>query len=352
MKSESIELYEQIIEVMGDGIYVLDLDGRYVKVNDRFVELTGYEREELLKNHPSILLDDAAVEQFMQAIHRLITTESTAIETVEAAITTASGERVPLEATLTVLWEDGKAMGTIGVVRDITERKARELELKRQNERLEKFAAVVTHDLRNPLTVAMGRLEMAERTGESMHFEAIANAQERMKRIIEDVLAVARQGNAVEETESVSLDTVAHRAWDTVDTGTATLVVETDRRVDADVGRLTQVFENLFRNSVLHGSTGDQPMDTRADEPQEHALTVRVGWLDNDTGFYIEDTGPGIPPDKRESVFEYGYTTDSEGTGFGLAIINEITLAHGWEIDIREGAEGGARFEFVTETTQ
>ncbi|WP_338729891.1 PAS domain-containing sensor histidine kinase [Haladaptatus sp. DJG-WS-42] len=352
MTSESIELYEQIVALMGDGVYVLDLNGRYVKVNDRFVELTGYDRENLLQKQPSILLDEAAVEQFEQAIQQLITTETNAIKTVEATITTASGDCVPLEATLTVLWEDGEAVGTIGVVRDITARKAREEKLKRQNERLEKFATVVTHDLRNPLNVAMGRLEIAKETGESRHFEAIANAQKRMERIIEDVLAVARQGEAVEETQPVTLDTVARRAWDTVDTGTATLVVDTDTRIDADVSRLTQLFENLFRNSVEHASTGEQPATNSANERSEEAVTVHVGRLDNDAGFYVEDTGRGIPPDKRERVFESGYTTDSEGTGFGLAIVMEIAMAHGWKIDVKGGTAGGARFEFTTEPTE
>jgi len=91
------------------------------------------------------------------------------------------------------------------------------------------------------------------------------------------------------------------------------------------------VFENLFRNAIEHGGID---------------VTVRVGQL-NDYGFYVEDTGAGIPADAREAVFEPGHTSASGGTGFGLTIIKRIAEAHGWGVEIEESAEGGARFEFT-----
>jgi signal transduction histidine kinase len=88
--------------------------------------------------------------------------------------------------------------------------------------------------------------------------------------------------------------------------------------------------ENLYRNSVEHGSTD---------------VTVTVGELDDGSGLYVEDDGPGIDPDDREAVFEAGYSTDSEGTGFGLSIVEEVAEAHGWTVTVTDGADGGARFE-------
>jgi signal transduction histidine kinase len=70
---------------------------------------------------------------------------------------------------------------------------------------------------------------------------------------------------------------------------------------------------------------------------------VRVGALDD--GFYVADDGPGVPPDDREHVFESGYSTSEDGTGFGLAIVEEIASAHGWDVDVVESEDGGARFE-------
>jgi signal transduction histidine kinase len=90
------------------------------------------------------------------------------------------------------------------------------------------------------------------------------------------------------------------------------------------------VLENLFRNAIEHG---------RSD------VTIRVGTLSDETGFYVEDDGPGIPSDTRDEVFEQGYSTADDGTGFGLSIVREIAEAHGWEISATDSAEGGARFE-------
>jgi signal transduction histidine kinase len=98
----------------------------------------------------------------------------------------------------------------------------------------------------------------------------------------------------------------------------------------ADRSRLQQLFENLFSNSVAHAGVD---------------VTVRVGLLDGRDGFYVEDDGPGIPETERSTVFEMGYTTDTDGTGFGLAICNQIADAHGWNFGVTEGRWGGARFE-------
>lgn len=62
--------------------------------------------------------------------------------------------------------------------------------------------------------------------------------------------------------------------------------------------------------------------------------------------FFVEDDGVGILECDRKSIFGLGYTTNENGTGFGLAIVSETAEAHGWEIAVREGAAGGARFEF------
>lgn len=200
--------------------------------------------------------------------------------------------------------------------------------IRRERDRLEEFASILSHDLRNPLNVAQGRLELIEMTGELDHVEAIDRALSRMERLIEDMLTLAREGDAVGETQPVALRTVANQAWNNVATESASLEIESNIQLDADHSRLIQVFENLYRNAIEHGGDG---------------VTIRVGTLEN--GFYIEDTGPGIPADERDDVFESGYTTNQDGTGFGLAIVKRIVEAHGWEITVTEGTDSGARFE-------
>jgi PAS domain S-box-containing protein len=228
----------------------------------------------------------------------------------------------------------------VAVLRD------REDELARQNERLEAFASVVSHDLRNPLSVARGYLGLARDAcladgddgDPDPHFERIERAHERMNRLITDLLALARQGQTVGTTQELSLGEAADQAWTAVETGTATLDVVDDRRIDADGERLGTLFENLFRNSVEHGSTG------AADSEGNGAVVhVRVGPLDD--GFFVEDDGPGIPEREREKVFERGYSTGDSGTGFGLSIVRGIAEAHGWTLDVTASESGGARFE-------
>jgi PAS domain S-box-containing protein len=247
----------------------------------------------------------------------------------------------------------------------------REAELERENQRLDEFASLVSHDLRNPLNVAGGHLELATETCDSPHIDEATRALGRMETLIDDVLTLAREGESVEETEPVNLPRVAERCWANVETGDATLDRVDDLTIRADESRLVQVFENLFRNCVEHGSTGSRPQtddsvehgatDNRRESaggsvehgapPDEEFLTVTVGTVtgpDGDAcGFYVEDDGVGIPPDEREQVFEAGYSTDDGGTGFGLRIVRDIACAHGWTIDCTAGAAGGARFEIT-----
>ncbi|WP_049935433.1 PAS domain S-box protein [Haloplanus natans] len=216
----------------------------------------------------------------------------------------------------------------------------REAELERENQRLDEFASLVSHDLRNPLNVAGGHLELATETCDSPHIDEATRALGRMETLIDDVLTLAREGESVEEAEPVDLSRVAERCWANVETGDATLDRVDDRTIRADESRLAQVLENLFRNSVEHGA-----------RPDEEFLTVTVGTVtgpDGDArGFYVEDDGVGIPPDEREQVFEAGYSTDDGGTGFGLRIVRDIACAHGWTVDCTAGSADGARFEIT-----
>ncbi|SNZ11687.1 PAS domain S-box-containing protein [Natronoarchaeum philippinense] len=209
-------------------------------------------------------------------------------------------------------------------------------ELAATNQRLEQFASVVSHDIRNPLTVAMGHLDAAQERTDDEQLDEVERSLRRIDNLIDDLLTLARQGESVGETETVAPDAVARDAWETVDTPEAAIEVSDPPTVQADESRLRQLFENLFRNAVEHG-----PDD----------VTVRVGGLDARRGFYVEDDGPGIPEGEREQVFEQGHTTAPDGTGFGLAIVEQVVDAHDWTITLGESEAGGARFEIGVETS-
>jgi len=205
-------------------------------------------------------------------------------------------------------------------------------QLEEKNERLEQFASVLSHDIRNPLTVALGRLDVVRKEHTSEQFDVIERSLVRIESLIEDVLIHARQDESLTDPEDVELRSTVDQCWSFVDTDDAVLDVESDLTFRANSARLQRLLENLLRNAVEHGSDD---------------ATIRVGALADGSGFYVADDGPGIPEEKRTDVFESGYTETAQGTGFGLAIVKGIADAHGWDVTISESDGGGARFEIT-----
>jgi signal transduction histidine kinase len=159
-----------------------------------------------------------------------------------------------------------------------------------------------------------------------------------MDELIDDLLTLAREGDRIDDLKPVDIAALADGCWKNVETAEATLATTADRTIRADRSRLQQLLENLLRNAVDHGGPD---------------VSVTVGDLDG--GFYVEDDGRGIPPAERERVFDPGYSTSNERTGFGLRIVKQIADAHGWDVAVTHGVDGGARFsvtgvEFVDPT--
>jgi PAS domain S-box-containing protein len=324
--------YEALIEVIKDPVYVLDEEGRFEFVNEAFVETFGYEQDEVLGSDVSIIKDETAVKQGEDNLGRVLSSNGEDSVFFETEIQPKNGEPIPCEDHMTALPYEGDYFdGSAGILRDISEQKERERELERQNERLDEFASVVSHDLRNPLTVAEGNVELLREDCESSRIDKINSALTRMDELIDNLLELSRVGDNITHKESVSLAELSENCWQSVETGNVTLHVEASRTIKADPSRLAQLFENLMRNAVEHTSQD---------------VTVTVG--ESEGGFYVADDGSGIPEDSRDDVFEAGYTTTDEGTGFGLSIVNQVVEAHGWDICITEGSEGGARFEITT----
>lgn len=209
----------------------------------------------------------------------------------------------------------------------LTARLDRIRELERENDRLEEFAAVVSHDLRSPLTVAHGQLQMARETPDAAdHFDAVERALDRMDEMVSDTLGLARHG--VTDPEPVAVGSLATECWRMIEPSDATVDVRDSVTVSGDPDR--HLFENLFRNAVDHGGRG---------------VNIRVGSLPDDE-FYVEDDGPGVAPDQRGAVFDLGHTDAADGSGFGLAIVARVADAHDWSVSVTESDEGGTRFEF------
>ncbi|MFD1641200.1 histidine kinase N-terminal 7TM domain-containing protein [Halohasta litorea] len=265
--------------------------------------------------------------------------------------------------------------GCILSLTDITLQKTQQESLEAKNEQLERLAGVVSHDLATPLATGESllhliRADLASPSAEvDQSLSDLETVHRRLRAFAEGLPALARESTDVKTPTDCDLETVARNAWDVVDTAGLGLSVESTCRLTADASRLQQAFENLFQNSVEHGSTssptepGDSvehgstssrtepgdSVDHAADARQPSVTTVTVGTLPAASGFYIEDDGPGIPADRREDLLAFGVSTGS-GSGYGLAIVRTIVDAHGWSLAITDSEAGGARFEIETAT--
>jgi len=300
-------------------------DGRPVidDCNQQFVETLGYDRDDVIdaelasfyvpESRQKLLedgYDRALAGEFMRESRKFVTADGGVVETVLHAVPRHDA--------------NDEIVGTLALYVDVAERKT----LERQKERLEEFASIVSHDLRNPLNIAQSRTRLAREDCDTEHLDHVSRAHDRMASLIDDLLTLARSGEGVGELESVDLAALAERCWANVPSADATLVVETERAIRADRSRLRQLLQNLFSNALEHGGAG---------------VTVTVGTLDD--GFYVADDGHGIPDSIREAVFEAGYSTAEDGTGFGLRIVEQVADAHGWTVDVAASEAGGARFE-------
>lgn len=193
----------------------------------------------------------------------------------------------------------------------------------------EAFANMVVHELTNPLNVAQGYLEMVQ-AGDTDRLDAVDRALNQIEHVLTDELALLR-GQEIGEMTDRELADAADEAWASVVTGDAELVIDDSAPLRADQALLMRLLANLFDNAVTHG--GEE-------------VTVHVGMLESEPGFYVEDDGPGIPDDEQRRIFGQGYTTGG-GTGLGLAIVQRIADAHGWEITVTDSQTGGVRFEIT-----
>lgn len=339
-----------VVENVESGMVVTNVEGEIVDVNGVGATIIGIADDELIGRQ----LDDVFITS-QETIEGILAAEESR-ETV--AVQTEETNYYDITVSPISMPSD-EAVGQVIMFTEVTDRveqqqqlAAQKQSLERQNERLDEFASVVSHDLRNPLSTIDGWLRVADDavTGDEpalddaeTAIENIEQAHERMETIVDGLLMLARAGQTVEETEAVELKAVASESWEhaAVDGCDLETPIPDGTTIDADRDRLRRVFENLYRNAADHN---DKP------------VTLRTGILgdpDSSTGsgqrqgFYIEDDGNGIPAEQRTEVFEHGYTTSDDGTGIGLSIVKDIITAHGWDIEITAGSDGGARFEIT-----
>jgi PAS domain S-box-containing protein len=320
--------FRAVFERASDAMIIAADDGTYLDVNSAACDLFDRTEDELLgKTAADFTYDEfdfeAAWDTFQQSeADRGLFPVERPDGTVQVAEYAASANILP-----------GKHLS---VLRDITERRESKRQVYLEKERLNEFAGVLSHDLKNPVQVMKGRLELLadsespdERTA---HLDAARDALARIDHVIEDILAISRTDASAVETTQVRFSELSKRVWTRVGKGTANAEIEDGIVLTANEQRVERLLTNLFRNAIEHGS------DT---------VTIRVGRLEGGEGFFIEDDGPGIPRSERELVFDWQHSTKAGGTGIGLKSVTQIIESEGWSITITDGIDSGARFEIT-----
>ncbi|MFD1642327.1 sensor histidine kinase [Halohasta litorea] len=326
--------FRQLVETTSDAFWVFSSDWEELLfVNSAHEQLFGQSTERLDAEPQSFLnhLHPDDVDRVKQAMSRAIAGQKVQIEyrveRSEALTAWVESRCKPVRD------DDGQIQCLAGYTKEITNRKEHEAELLVKNEQLSEFTGTVAHDLRNPLNVADGTLELAATECDSEHLETARDAVTQMDTLIDELLALAKEGEEIDDRSVISFAELLREGQKNIVMPKATLEIEGRATLNCDPARVREALENLFRNALEHGG---------------ESITITAGILESDDGFYIEDDGPGIPDDDQEAVFDRGYTTTRQGSGYGLSIVKGIVEAHGWEINVKNGSSGGARFE-VTE---
>lgn len=332
---EEEEFLRALVENTSEGLLTIDRNRQILFANPAIEEILGYEPAELIGSSKMKIIPerlrsvhDAGLNQYLESGEKHIDWTG-----VELPALHKEGYEVPVSVSFREHEYDGERLFT-GIFTDITEQKRREQQLRTQKQDLEELADVLSHDLRNPLSVAKGYTDLLLEDGEPAdEVEQIADALDRIDQILEDTVTATLQNNdETGSTEVMPFSDVLRLAWESVPTSDAKLVLPAPEwKIRAHEGRLAQLIENLVRNAVDHVGRD---------------VTVRIGILEDAIGFYVEDDGPGLPETIKVQLETPSGLTRERGQGYGLQIVERITDEHGWELHITDAESGGARFEF------
>jgi len=329
-----LSLKERAMDEAPVGITITDPgreDNPIIYANEYFEALTGYTESEIVGRNCRFLQGPETRQEPRRKLRAAV--DAGRPVTVELRNYRADGTQfwnrvgiVPLRD------ESGEIDYFVGFQEDVSELSEIRIHHEERRDQFRGFGDVLAHDMQTPIDVVQGRVELAERTGDLAYLEDAKTALNRLETLTDDLANVMRTGELVNDIERVGVGEVVQAAWATLDPVAASLTVDDPPTIYADRATLERMVENLFSNSLEHGG---------------EAVSVRVGALDDREGFYVADDGPGIPEEQREEVFTPGYTTKSDGTGFGMTSVRQIVVTPGWRITVEDSADGGVRVEIA-----
>ncbi|MFW6458692.1 MAG: PAS domain S-box protein [Halodesulfurarchaeum sp.] len=323
---EAWETYEGLVDAIPDPILLIEPGGEIIEANQAAKQRLGYTSAGIL----DLSFDDLMVADRTDWIESRIRADDSEAVVFETQFRTIDGVKIPVEvAVKRIDYFTTEAM--VAISHDLSEHRQYERQLESTNARLEEFTTVVTQDLRNPLTVAKGWTEIAQKAHQIKELDKIATSLDRMDEIIKYTLTLAHEGDGIGHLSKVDLNDVAWESWQAIDTHSADFKNNIESTARGDYGRIAYLFRTLFQRSV----------DLADTEPK-----IRVGELRSGSGFFVADDGPKLQMDDRGSVNYSSHLGQSESETFDLMAVKRIADAHGWNLSLKESEAGGAKFEF------
>jgi PAS domain S-box-containing protein len=347
-REQRLERYERLVENLPLGVYrnTPGEGGTFTLVNEGMVEMFDADSKEHLRDQPvrSLYVDPDERKQFSETL-----LSEGVVRNQELELETLAGDRLWANVTAIPSTADGDIVFD-GVVQDITERKAYEQQLKEQRDNLDILNQVLRHDVRNDLQLVLSYVELladhVEEDG-SEYLETVsesANHAIELTRTARDLAEVMRQSDV--ENEPVSLSTTIEQVLEQIRSAYPDAAVRVDGSIPqvAVVGNkmLPSVFRNLVKNGIQHNDTDSPEVTISATvRDEEDIVEVRVA-----------DNGPGIPDPQKEAVFGKGEKgLESEGTGVGLYLVQELVDSYGGEVRIADNEPTGTVFVVQLQVT-
>jgi len=347
--------FENVIKNSVDGIVFLDRKGNVLIFNEAMEKLTGYSSKEILnKGHLSYFYDLDLARENMRKMRSNEYGPPGKLNPISMTIKSKTGEEIPVTLTASIITIDGEEVGSVGVFRGMREinKMRKDLEETRlqliQSEKIAsigRMAAGVAHEINNPLSgiliyAELLKEELKDNPQLQQDVQEIINQTLRCKRIVSELLQFSRQSIGkpsyfdLEELINFCLNMLVKQAL-FHDIKVVKKIQPDMPKIYGDLGQLQQVFVNLFINAA-------DAMEGRG------TLTVEAYFNEKESKFIIKisDTGPGIPEELRDKVFDIFFTTKpaGKGTGLGLSISQNIVNLHGGNIWFECPPEGGTTF--------
>ncbi|WP_064094201.1 PAS domain-containing protein [Rossellomorea aquimaris] len=330
---EAKELLEAYFEHAGDGIALLDPDGKVLKVNQQFEMMFGWNKDEIVGTPITFLHKENQLGQFKQ---NLITVKAgKRIKDYETVRYHKDGNPVEIAFNMNpILNDSGTLIGVSAIIRDLSEKKRNEDLLKKSEQlaMIGQLAAGVAHEIRNPLTTLKGFLQlMTESAQDDFYLGVIQGELDRIEIITNEFLALAKP-RAVQfsltSLTSLLTSSVEFIKMECLKQGVDVRFSVEEAEIYCDSHQIKQVILNVMKNALEAMPSGG-------------LLSVQLEKNENDANITIQDTGSGIPPERMKHLGEPFYSTKEKGTGLGLMICQKIIKEHNGSISIQSNVNEG-----------